>query len=133
MMNHRHSNSESYDALIVGGGPAGSSCARALVELGMRVLVAVHKIDERTDAGLYLPEGAKEAHDEALYGQVVEVARDKPTADEMGENVSGVPNGSNVLFKKDAGVRVPWDERLRLLDVKDILATVEELTDEEAH
>lgn len=102
--------------------------------LGMRVLITVIKDDDqRTDAGLYLPDGAKEAQDEALYGQVIEVARDKPTTDQMGENVSGVPNGSNVLFKKDAGVRVPWDERLRILDVKDILATVEELTDEEAH
>ena len=106
---------------------------RLILPLGMRVLVAVIKPDERTDAGLYLPEGAKEEHDEALYGQVVEVARDKPTADEMGENVSGVPNGSKVLFRKEAGVRVPWDERLRVLDVKDILATVEELTDDQAH
>ena len=32
-----------------------------------------------------------------------------------------------------AGVRVPWDDKLRLLDVKDVLATVEELTDEDAH
>ncbi len=101
--------------------------------LGMRVLVTVIKDEERTDSGLYLPEGAKEAQAEALFGQVIEVARDKPTADEMGENVSGVPNGSKVLFKKDAGVRVPWDERLRVLDVKDILATVEELSDDEAH
>ena len=101
--------------------------------LGMRVLVSVIKDDERTDAGLYLPDGAKEAQDEALYGQVIEVARDKPTIDDLGENVSGVPHGSNVLFKKDAGVRVPWDDRLRLLDVKDILATVEELSDEDAH
>lgn len=101
--------------------------------LGMRVLVSVIKDEERTDAGLYLPDGAKEAHDQALYGQVIEVARDTPSTDEMGENVSGVPNGARVLFKKEAGVRVPWDERLRLLDVKDILATVEELTDEEAH
>lgn len=29
----------SYDALIVGGGPAGSTCARALVQAGLRVLV----------------------------------------------------------------------------------------------
>lgn len=101
--------------------------------LGMRVLVSVIKEEERTDAGLYLPDGAKEAQDEALYGQVIEVARDRPTIDEIGENVSGVPHGSNVLFKKEAGVRVPWDERLRLLDVKDILATVEEIADEEAH
>lgn len=101
--------------------------------LGMRVLVSVIKDEERTDAGLYLPEGAKEAQDEALYGQVIEVARDKPSTDDLGENVSGVPLGSNVLFRKEAGVRVPWNERLRILDVKDILATIEELSDEEAH
>lgn len=106
---------------------------RLILPLGMRVLVAVIKEEERTDSGLYLPEGAKEEQDEALYGQVIEVARDKPTADELGENVSGVPNGSNVLFKKEAGVRVPWDDRLRILDVKDILATVEELSGEDAH
>lgn len=106
---------------------------RLILPLGMRVLVNVIKDDERTDAGLYLPEGAKEAHDEALYGQVIEVARDKPTGNDLGENVSGVPHGAKVLFKKDAGVRVPWDERLRILDVKDILATVEEMSDEEAH
>lgn len=99
----------------------------------MRVLVRLIKEEERTDAGLYLPDGAKEAQDEALYGQVIEVARDKPTGDDLGENVSGVPHGARILFKKEAGVRVPWDERLRLLDVKDILATVEEMTDEEAH
>ena len=106
---------------------------RLILPLGMRVLVTVIKDEERTDAGLYLPDGAKEAQDEALYGQVIEVARDKPTADDLGENVSGVPNGSKVLFRKDAGVRVPWDDRLRLLDVKDILATVEEISDDEAH
>jgi co-chaperonin GroES (HSP10) len=49
------------------------------------------------------------------------------------ENVSGVPNGARVLFKKESGVRVPWDDELRLLDVKDILATVEEHTQDEAH
>lgn len=106
---------------------------RLILPLGMRVLVSVIKDDERTDAGLYLPEGAKESHDEALYGLVIEVARDKPTADDVGENVSGVPHGSRVLFKKGAGVRVPWDERLRILDVKDILATVEEMSADEAH
>jgi len=34
-----------------------------------------------------------------------------------------------VLIRKDAGVRVPWDERLRVIDVKDVLATVEEVFD----
>ena len=99
----------------------------------MRVLVSVIKDEDRTDAGLYLPAGAKEAHGEANYGEVLEVARDRPTTDDVAENVSGVPHGAKVLFRKDAGVKVPWDERLRILDVKDVLATVEELKDEDAH
>jgi len=106
---------------------------RLILPLGMRVLVSVIKDEDRTDAGLYLPAGAKEAHGEAHYGEVLEVARDRPTSDDVAENVSGVPLGAKVLFRKDAGVKVPWDERLRILDVKDVLATVEELTDEDAH
>jgi co-chaperonin GroES (HSP10) len=99
----------------------------------MRVLVQIVKDEERTDSGLYLPAGAKELQDEALYGEIVEVARDRPTTDDFAENVSGVPHGSRVLFRKEAGVRVPWDDRLRLLEVKDVLATVEEIADEDAH
>ena len=110
-----------------------SKSHRLILPLGMRVLVCVIKDEDRTDTGLYLPAGAKEQHDEALYGEVVEVARDRPTTDDVAENVSGVPLGAKVLFRKDAGVKVPWDERLRILDVKDVLATVEELTDEDAH
>ena len=106
---------------------------RLILPLGMRVLVQIVRVDERTDAGLYLPAGAKEAQDEALYGKVVEVARDRPTTDEATENVSGVPHGAYVLFRKEAGVRVPWDERLRIIDVKDVLATVEEVHAEQAH
>ena len=105
---------------------------RLIMPLGMRVLVAVIK-DDRTDTGLYLPAGAKEAQDEALYGEVIEVARDKPTTDDIANNISGVPHGAKVLFRKDAGVRVPWDERLRVLDVADVLATVEEISSENAH
>jgi hypothetical protein len=53
--------------------------------------------------------------------------------DDVTENVSGVPHGAHVLFRKEAGVRVPWDDRLRLIDVKDVLATVEEVSADEAH
>ncbi len=106
---------------------------RLILPLGMRVLVKMIREDERTGSGLYLPDGAKEKHDEAMYAEVIEVARDKPTTTELAENISGVPNGSYVLFKKDAGVRVPWDDNLRLLDVKDILATVEEHFEADAH
>jgi co-chaperonin GroES (HSP10) len=106
---------------------------RLILPLGYRVLVSILKEEDRTDAGLYLPQGAKEQHDEAMFGEVIEVARDKPTTEEPAENVSGVPHGAKVLFRKDAGVKVPWDERLRIIDVKDILATVEEHDEAEAH
>ena len=106
---------------------------RLILPLGMRVLVQLVVDDDRTDSGLYLPAGAKEAQDDAHYGKVIEVARDRPTTDEATENVSGVPHGAFVLFRKDAGVRVPWDDRLRIIDVKDVLATVEEVLADEAH
>lgn len=102
---------------------------RVILPLGLRVLVTVLPNEERTDSGLYLPAGAKDRHDEAVFAQVIEVARDRPSADD-GENVSGIPNGSLVLFKKGVGVRVPWDDSLRLVDVKDILATVDERDEE---
>jgi co-chaperonin GroES (HSP10) len=110
-----------------------SKTHRLILPLGMRVLVQILRDEERTDSGLYLPAGAKEAQDEALYGKVIEVARDRPTTNEATENVSGVPHGAHVLFRKEAGVRVPWDDRLRVIDVKDVLATVEEVLDDEAH
>jgi co-chaperonin GroES (HSP10) len=113
--------------------PSSTKPHRLILPLGMRVLVQVLNVDERTDAGLYLPQGAKDAHADALYGKVIEVARDRPTTDAVTENVSGVPLGAYVLIRKDAGVRVPWDDRLRLIDVKDVLATVEEVRVHEAH
>lgn len=102
---------------------------RYIQPLGPRVLVRVLKMDARSESGLYLPEGAKESYDEALYGEVVEVARaGAGDADNIvGENVSGVPMGARVLFPKKAGTRVPWDDELRLLQVKEVLATVEEV------
>ena len=107
--------------------PRSAKSHRLILPLGMRVLVQLIRDEDRTETGLYLPAGAKEAQDEALYGKVIEVARDRPTTDDVTENVSGVSHGAYVLFRKEAGVRVPWDDRLRVIDVKDILATVEEV------
>jgi len=104
---------------------------RDIQPLGLRVLVRVIKEEDRHESGLYLPAGAKENHQDAFYGEVVEVARaqidSSPDEKTFGTNVSGVPCGARVLFRKDAGVRVPWDDSLRLLDTKDVLATVEEV------
>ena len=101
---------------------------RYIKPLGPRVLVRVLKIDDRSSAGLYLPEGVGEKHHDALYGEVVEVARaeeaDQPG---LGRNVSGVPLGAFVLFPKSEGLRVPWDDGLRLLEVASLHAVVEEV------
>ncbi len=105
-----------------------SKGVRYVKPLGPRVLVRIIKLEDRSDAGLYLPPGAKEEHNDANYAEVVEVARAESGAeDTLGENVSGVPLGAFVLFPKTRGIRVPWDDKLRLIEVKDVLATVEEV------
>jgi len=101
---------------------------------GPRVLVKVAREDEMAESGLYLPAGAKEKMQEALYGEIVEVARaepEDPKQEGFGVNVAGVPHGARVLFAKTAGIRVPWDDDLRLLETKDILATVDEISENE--
>jgi len=114
---------------------------RHIKPLGPRVLVRIRKLEDRTGAGLYLPAGAKEEHDDALYGEVIEVARaearevglseDEKRELSLGTNVSGVPLGALVLVPKRAGLRIPWDEHLRLIDVREVLATVDEIDPEE--
>lgn len=107
---------------------------RHIMPLGLRVLVRVLHDEDRAESGLYLPAGAKEKMQEALYGEVLEVARAEasdPGHEGFGPNVAGVPNGALVLFAKAAGVRIPWDENLRLLDTRDVLATVEEIREDE--
>jgi co-chaperonin GroES (HSP10) len=114
---------------------------RHIKPLGPRILVRIQKLEDRSATGLFLPAGAKEEHDDALYAEVVEVARaearfigvedDDKTRATLGENVSGVPLGSFVLIPKKAGTRVPWDDQLRLIDVREVLATVDEIDSEE--
>lgn len=100
---------------------------RRINPLGMRVLVKIRRENVQTEAGLYLPEGAKEATEESLVGEVLEVASavDDDTSEEA--NISGVPLGAIVIIPKKAGVRVPWDEDIRIVDTKEILAIVHEV------
>ena len=102
---------------------------RYIQPLGPRVLVRLVRLDERSDAGLYLPQGVKEKNAQALYGEVVEVARAEAGDEDksLGANVSGVPLGAYVLFPKEDGLPVPWDDDLRLLAVKSVYAVVEEV------
>ena len=106
---------------------------RHIQPLGMRVLVRLVKDDCRSSTGLYLPEGVAEKHQEALYGEVIEVARAEPDSESLGANVSGVPAGAFVLFATDEGIRIPWDDELRILESKAILAVVDEVDYGEAH
>lgn len=99
---------------------------RRIEPLGMRVVVSVIKNDEQSDGGLYLPEGAKDKMSESLLAEVIEVAcaHDLDTNEET--NVSGIPLGAKVLIPKDSGTRVPWDDRLRIVETFDILALISE-------
>lgn len=113
--------------------------ARHIQPLGPRVLVRVVQSPDRLESGLFLPQGAKDEHAEALLCEVVEVARTMPSnvrfdddsaedsVASLGENVSGIPVGSKVLLSKERGIRIPWDETLRLVAVRYILAIVDEI------
>lgn len=103
---------------------------RSIHPLGFRVVVKIRKEETMTDSGLYLPEGAKSAQQESVLGEVVEVAS-AIEMDQRGQeeevNVSGVPAGALVLLPRDAGIKVPWDEDLRIVETKQILAIVSEV------
>jgi co-chaperonin GroES (HSP10) len=105
---------------------SGTRTMRRLNPLGFRVVVQIRKDANQTEAGLFLPEGAKESMDEAVLGEVVEVASavDEETSEEA--NVSGIPLGAMVLVPKRAGIKVPWDDALRIIETKEILAMVYE-------
>ncbi len=109
--------------------------ARHVMPFGPRVLVRILKTADRTTTGLFLPPGAKDAVAQLAYAQVVEVARasSDELEGELGANVSGVPDGSRILFAKDKGLAIPWDESLRLVDTKDVLALVDEVSLDSAH
>ncbi len=100
---------------------------RVIAPLGMRVLVRLVPPDHRNAAGLYLPESVEPRGKDASYGEVLEVARADPGDDLEGANVSGIPAGGFVLFAPEAGFNVPWDDTLRLVETKDVLAVVEQI------
>lgn len=95
--------------------------------LGMRILVRITKESSVTEGGLYLPEGAKERMDESVVAEVIEVASAMDDTTHEETNVSGIPFGAMVLIPKKVGVRVPWDDALRIVETKDVLAIVEKI------
>ena len=116
--------------------------ARHVQPVGPRVLVRVMEAPARLESGLYLPANAKDTTADALLGEVLEVARTLPNADlggddddgprdAMGTNVSGIPLGALVLFGRERGVKIPWDDTLRLVDTRHVLAMVDEISEDE--
>lgn len=95
--------------------------------LGFRVVVKVRKSLNKTQSGLYIPEGAKETNQQSLLAEVTEVASaiDHDTNEET--NISGIPLGALVLISANAGVTIPWDETLRIVETHNVLAIVEEI------
>ena len=104
-----------------------SKTIRHVSPLGMRVLVKIPKEQNVTEGGLYLPEGAKEKMNESIIAEVIEVASalDDKTQEET--NISGIPLGELILIPRHAGIRVPWDESLRIIETKEVLATIEKI------
>lgn len=100
---------------------------RKISPLGFRVVVRIETNSDKTETGLYLPEGAKEKMSESILAQVTDVASAADEDDDL-TNVSGIPLGARVLIKKDAGVKVPWDDTLRIIETQEVLAMVEEIS-----
>ena len=100
---------------------------RKISPLGFRVLVKIEKDANVTDTGLYLPEGAKESAMESVIAEVLEVATAQNEFDDEFTNVSGIPLAAKVLIPKGAGTKVPWDDSLRIVNTKDVLAIVDEI------
>lgn len=124
--------SKAKPSRVVFAPPDGRS--RHVKPLGPRVLVRLESSDDRSSGGLYLPPGAKDAVAKAAYGTVVEVARaEEDDGEGFGRNVSGVPEGVKVLFPKDEGLPVPWDDGLRVVEVKHVFAVVEEIEPDDVH
>lgn len=100
---------------------------RRVSPLGMRILVRLREDSNVTDGGLYLPEGAKDALAESVIAEVIEVAIAMDDQSHEETNISGIPLGTSVLIPKTAGVKVPWDDRIRIVDSKDVLGIITEV------
>ena len=100
---------------------------RRVQPVGMRILVRIQDDSNVTDGGLYLPEGAKSNMQESVLAEVIEVASALDDQSNEEANISGIPLGAIILIGKESGVRVPWNDKLRIVDSKDVLATLAEV------
>ncbi len=90
--------------------------------LADRVVIEPMEREERTDAGLYIPETAKE---KPQQGKVLAVGAGR--RDESGVRIAmDVEAGQTVLYAKYAGTEVKIDgKKLLILKETDVLAIVE--------
>ncbi|MGI6681419.1 MAG: co-chaperone GroES [Bdellovibrionota bacterium] len=100
---------------------------RKINPIGLRVVVSLIKDNDMTDGGLYLPEGSKERMQDSLLAEVIEVASAIDKDSDTTQNISGIPLNAIVLIPKGVGVKVPWDDNLRIIDTKDVLAIIDEI------
>lgn len=118
------------DALETPSGSQRSMSAkriRKIHPLGFRIVVRLQRDSNVTDAGLYLPEGAKQSMMESVVAEVIEVASAMDDRTDEETNVSGIPLGAHVLIPKNAGIKVPWDDDVRVVETKDVLALIDEI------
>ena len=118
----------SFETKGAKGSSRESKRIRKIHPMGPRVVVRICETGNITDSGLYLPEGAKQAAQESILAEVIEVASALDSNTEEETNVSGIPLGATVLIPKLAGVKVPWDESLRVIDTREVLAVVDEIS-----
>lgn len=84
--------------------------------LGENVLVQLEKPEQRTEAGIYLPETAKE--DRSQFGKVVAIGESDKIKVKVGEKV---------VFRLYGGEEITvFGEKYLLTNSKDILAVVSE-------
>lgn len=94
----------------------------AFKPLGDRVLVKVLEVEDKTKAGIVLPDTAKE---KPQQGEVVAVGPGRLLED--GQRVPlEVKKGDRVIFAKYAGTEVKeGEEKYLLISERDILAVIE--------
>jgi chaperonin GroES len=83
--------------------------------LGNRVLLKPVEAEEKTKAGLYIPDSAKE---KPLHAEVVAVGD--------GKDILHVKPGDKVIYESFGGSEIKIDGvKYILMDIKDILAIIE--------
>ena len=101
---------------------------RRVHPFGLRVLVMLKDEAGVTDGGLYIPDTAKSSLSESILAEVIEVASATDAHSHEETNISGIPLGATVLIEKTVGIKVPWDDRIRIVASKDILGIVHEVS-----